>query len=51
MTWTEGSQAVFSQLGSDGVFVDNGYAKDHNLHDGLARADHVPERERRRRSW
>jgi len=31
MTWTEGSQEVFSQLGSDGVFVDDGYAKDHNL--------------------
>jgi ABC-type antimicrobial peptide transport system permease subunit len=34
MTWTEGSQAVFSQLGANGVFVDNGYAKDHNLHTG-----------------
>ena len=47
MTWTEGSQAVFSQLGANGVFVDNGYAKDHALHDGLPRADHVPERQDR----
>ncbi len=31
MTWTEGSQEVFSTLGSDGAFVDNGYAKDHLL--------------------
>ena len=35
----------------DGVFVDNGYAKDHNLHTGSPVRDHVPERERRRRSW
>ena len=34
MTWKEGSQAVFSQLGSDGVFVDDGYAKDNNLTTG-----------------
>jgi ABC-type antimicrobial peptide transport system permease subunit len=31
MKWTEGSQKVFSTLGSDGAFVDNGYAKDHSL--------------------
>ena len=34
MTWKEGSQAVFSQLGSDGVFVDDGYAKKHSLRAG-----------------
>ena len=31
MTWTEGSQNVFSELGDDGAFTDNDYAKDHNL--------------------
>src|SRR5262249_38994066 len=36
MTWTVGSQAVFSQLGKDGVFVDDGYAKKHDLHEGSA---------------
>ena len=34
MTWKEGSQAVFSQLGADGLFVDDGYAKKHNLTTG-----------------
>jgi putative ABC transport system permease protein len=34
MTWKEGSQAVFSQLGADGVFIDDGYAKDHDLRTG-----------------
>jgi putative ABC transport system permease protein len=31
MDWVEGSQAVFSQLGDDGVFVDDGFADDHDL--------------------
>jgi putative ABC transport system permease protein len=31
MTWTKGSQAVFSQLGADGAFVPKGYAEDHRL--------------------
>jgi ABC-type antimicrobial peptide transport system permease subunit len=31
MTWKEGSQAVFSQLGKDGAFTDKDYAKKHNL--------------------
>ena len=31
MDWKEGSQAVFSQLGDDGVFVDDGFADDHDL--------------------
>jgi putative ABC transport system permease protein len=34
LEWKEGSQAVFSQLGSDGAFVDDGYAKRHKLHIG-----------------
>jgi putative ABC transport system permease protein len=34
MKWTEGSQAVFSQLGKDGAFTDKDYAKDHDLHVG-----------------
>ena len=31
LTWKEGSQAVFSELGGDGVFVDDSFAKDHDL--------------------
>jgi putative ABC transport system permease protein len=34
LDWKEGSQAVFSQLGADGAFIDDGYAKRHNLHLG-----------------
>jgi ABC-type antimicrobial peptide transport system permease subunit len=34
LEWKEGSQAVFSQLGADGAFTDDGYAKRHNLHVG-----------------
>jgi putative ABC transport system permease protein len=34
LDWTQGSQAVFSQLGPDGAFVDDGYAKKHDLHVG-----------------
>ncbi len=34
LDWTEGSQAVFSQLGADGAFIDDGYSKKHNLHLG-----------------
>jgi putative ABC transport system permease protein len=34
MKWTEGSQAVFAQLGKDGAFTDKNYAKDHDLHVG-----------------
>ncbi len=29
--WKDGSQAVFANLGSNGAFVDDGYADDHNL--------------------
>jgi len=31
LEWKRGSQAVFSQLGSDGFFTDDGYAKRHHL--------------------
>jgi putative ABC transport system permease protein len=31
LTWKEGSQAVFAELGDDGVFVDDSFAKDHDL--------------------
>jgi putative ABC transport system permease protein len=31
LDWKEGSQAVFSQLGADGFFTDDGYAKKHHL--------------------
>jgi putative ABC transport system permease protein len=34
LVWKAGSQAVFSQLGADGAFIDDGYAKKHNLHIG-----------------
>ena len=31
LDWKDGSQAVFSELGADGAFVDDGFADDHNL--------------------
>jgi putative ABC transport system permease protein len=31
LEWKEGSQTVFSQLGADGAFIDDGYAKKHQL--------------------
>jgi putative ABC transport system permease protein len=31
LEWKQGSQAVFSKLGADGAFIDDGYAKKHNL--------------------
>jgi ABC-type antimicrobial peptide transport system permease subunit len=34
LKWTEGSQSVLSNLGADGAFTDDGYAKSHNLHVG-----------------
>jgi putative ABC transport system permease protein len=34
LEWKEGSQAVFQNLGEDGAFVDDGYAKRHKLHLG-----------------
>jgi putative ABC transport system permease protein len=34
LEWKQGSQQVFSQLGADGAFVDDGYAKKHHLRIG-----------------
>ncbi|HWB57600.1 MAG TPA: FtsX-like permease family protein [Gaiellaceae bacterium] len=34
LEWKDGSQAVFSQLGTDGAFVDDGFADDHDLQVG-----------------
>jgi putative ABC transport system permease protein len=34
LDWSEGSQAVFSELGENGAFVDNDYAETHNLQIG-----------------
>jgi putative ABC transport system permease protein len=34
LTWKEGSQDVLANLGSDGAFVDDGYADDHRLQVG-----------------
>jgi putative ABC transport system permease protein len=31
LDWKQGSQAVLSQLGTDGAFVDDGFAKNHDL--------------------
>ena len=31
LDWKQGSQAVFAQLGADGFFTDDGYAKRHHL--------------------
>ena len=31
LDWKAGSQAVLSQLGSDGAFIDDGFAKNHDL--------------------
>jgi putative ABC transport system permease protein len=34
LNWKEGSQSVLSSLGRDGAFVDDGFAKNHNLSTG-----------------
>jgi ABC-type antimicrobial peptide transport system permease subunit len=31
LKWQDGSNAVLGELGADGAFIDNDYAKDHNL--------------------
>ena len=36
LKWTEGSQETLATLGADGAFVDDDYAKDHNLQRRLA---------------
>ncbi len=38
LEWVEGSQDVFRELGADGAFVDDGFAKDHGLQRRLARS-------------
>ncbi len=34
LDWVAGSQDVYSQLGADGAFIDNDFAKNHSLHVG-----------------
>jgi putative ABC transport system permease protein len=34
LKWTDGSQDVLAELGSDGAFVDDGFAEDHDLQVG-----------------
>ena len=40
--WIEGSQRTLATLGEDGAFVDDDYAKDHNLSVGSRVAVQVP---------
>jgi putative ABC transport system permease protein len=40
--WAEGSQAVFRELGTNGAFVDDDYAKDHDLSIGSPIALETP---------
>ncbi|MDX6396755.1 MAG: putative transport system permease protein [Gaiellaceae bacterium] len=42
LKWKEGSQRILSTLGEDGAFVDDGYAKDHNLRVGSTIVVQVP---------
>jgi putative ABC transport system permease protein len=42
LEWKEGSQQTLSTLGEDGAFVDEDYAKDHNLHVGSPISVQVP---------
>ncbi len=42
LEWTEGSQQTLSTLGEDGAFVDDDYAKDHNLRVGSPITVQVP---------
>ncbi len=42
LVWTEGSQQTLATLGEDGAFVDDDYAKDHNLRVGSRVAVQVP---------
>ena len=42
LEWTEGSQQTLSTLGEDGAFVDEDYAKDHNLRVGSPITVQVP---------
>ena len=42
LDWTDGSQAVFSELGANGAIVDDGYAEDHDLRVGSPITIQVP---------
>ena len=42
LDWVEGSQDVFRELGADGAFVDDGFAKDHGLSVGSPISVTVP---------
>ena len=44
LDWVEGSQDVFRELGADGAFVDDGFAKDHDLSVGSPITVTVPVR-------
>ena len=46
LDWIKGSQAVFGELGADGAFVDDGFAKDHGLTIGSPITVTVPSGER-----
>jgi putative ABC transport system permease protein len=46
LDWVEGSQAVFRELGANGAFVDDGFAKDHGLSLGSPIRVIVPSGER-----
>jgi ABC-type antimicrobial peptide transport system permease subunit len=48
LDWIEGSQAIFRELGADGAFVDEGYAKDHELKVGSPVVVQAPSGERLR---
>jgi putative ABC transport system permease protein len=47
LEWDQGSQAVLDNLGPDGAFVDDGYAKDHDLRVGSKVSVLAPSGERR----
>ena len=42
LEWTEGSQEILATLGADGAFVDDDYAKDHDLRVGSPITVQVP---------
>ena len=42
LDWVDGSQDVFRELGADGAFIDDGFAKDHGLSVGSPIAITVP---------
>ena len=46
LEWTEGSQEILATLGADGAFVDDDYAKDHDLRIGSPITVQVPSGEK-----